>query len=219
MLDYSAPVSDSPTRRGTLEVRALLVASAEQVFTEKGYADAPLDEIARNAGVARSVLYRHFPSKADLFIEAVLQPFVALLDGYGQVWRSQAEHPWDDDRFMRTLVALIYDSCAAHADVLRRVSAAAKDFEPATRNELVTSINRLIADLVRTVQPESDRRGWVPPESLELSLRLMLGAVASVSVFGDLFLPADPSTRPGRDAIIDHVARLYLHGAQMTGET
>ena len=44
---------------------ARLITAATAAFTEKG-ADAPLEDIARRAGVGIGTLYRHFPSRLDL---------------------------------------------------------------------------------------------------------------------------------------------------------
>jgi AcrR family transcriptional regulator len=45
--------------------RAKLLAAATAAFAEGG-ADAPLDDIARRAGVGIGTLYRHFPTRVDL---------------------------------------------------------------------------------------------------------------------------------------------------------
>src|SRR6202011_2315042 len=45
--------------------RAHVLAAARDVFVEHG-ADAPLDEIARRAGVGIATLYRRFPDRAAL---------------------------------------------------------------------------------------------------------------------------------------------------------
>lgn len=55
-----------------------IVEVARQVFREKGY-DAPLDEIAKRAGVGAGTLYRHFPTK-DALIDAVMQAWVDSVD-------------------------------------------------------------------------------------------------------------------------------------------
>jgi AcrR family transcriptional regulator len=51
----------------TLPNYAALVAAAREVFAELG-TDAPLDAIVRRAGVGRGTLYRHFPTREDLFV-------------------------------------------------------------------------------------------------------------------------------------------------------
>jgi AcrR family transcriptional regulator len=57
-----------PPRRGH-ETRARLLRAAVEVLDEGGYAAASVVAIAARAGVATGTLYRHFPSKADLFVE------------------------------------------------------------------------------------------------------------------------------------------------------
>ncbi|MFD3805438.1 TetR/AcrR family transcriptional regulator [Streptomyces sp. NPDC058619] len=57
-----------PVRRDARRNRELLVAAARETFAAQGL-DAPLDEIARRAGVGNATLYRHFPTRADLVEE------------------------------------------------------------------------------------------------------------------------------------------------------
>ncbi|MDQ0600300.1 AcrR family transcriptional regulator [Streptomyces canus] len=58
-------------RRDARRNRELLTEAAHDVFTEHGL-DAPLDVIARRAGVGNATLYRHFPTRAAL-IDAVFR--------------------------------------------------------------------------------------------------------------------------------------------------
>jgi AcrR family transcriptional regulator len=62
-------VEEVPMRADARRNSELLIATAREVFTEKG-AEAPLDEIAKRAGVGAGTLYRHFPTREDL-VEAV----------------------------------------------------------------------------------------------------------------------------------------------------
>lgn len=75
---YPPAQTQSPSSATNRRLRAdarrnheLLVEAARQAFTELG-PDAPLDEIARRAGVGAGTLYRRFPSRIDL-LEAVFQ--------------------------------------------------------------------------------------------------------------------------------------------------
>ena len=70
------------TRERRLEhTRSLLLDAAEEVFAEKGFASATLDDIARTAGYTKGAIYKHFAAKEDLFL--------ALSDRY---WRRYFEN-------------------------------------------------------------------------------------------------------------------------------
>lgn len=79
-------------RADALRNRAALVAAATDVFAEHG-TDAPLDDIARRAGVGNATLYRHFPTRRDLVV-AVYADEVTALCAYGELLLEQ-ECPGD----------------------------------------------------------------------------------------------------------------------------
>jgi len=67
--------------RRLAHTRSLLLDAAEEVFAEKGFASATLDDIARTAGYTKGAIYKHFAAKEDLFL--------ALSDRY---WRRYFEN-------------------------------------------------------------------------------------------------------------------------------
>jgi AcrR family transcriptional regulator len=48
-----------------------LVIATRALFDERGVQDAPIEEIARNVGIARGLIYRVFSSKEELFVLTV----------------------------------------------------------------------------------------------------------------------------------------------------
>jgi AcrR family transcriptional regulator len=48
--------------------RAMVLAAARQVFIDRGYHGATLEQIAESAGFSKGVVYSQFGSKADLFL-------------------------------------------------------------------------------------------------------------------------------------------------------
>jgi AcrR family transcriptional regulator len=70
--------------------REVIAAAATEVFAERGYQGASIEEIARRSGVTPPVVYDHFDSKQDLYRELLERHFADLR----QVW---AENFLGDD--------------------------------------------------------------------------------------------------------------------------
>ena len=100
--------NDSPRKRLSAEARRTrIVDAAMQVFAERGYHAASIDEIARAAGISKPVVYDHFASKADLHLrllaherdrllaltnaasspEDAMEAFFAYVEGHPYAWR------------------------------------------------------------------------------------------------------------------------------------
>ena len=71
-----------PMRADARRSHERLLAAATVAFAENG-ADAPLEDIARRAGVGIGTLYRHFPSRLDLQ-EAVFRTQVSAVCARGE---------------------------------------------------------------------------------------------------------------------------------------
>lgn len=61
------------------ERAALILDAARQVFSDKGFHEASIDEIATLAGVAKGTVYLHFASKEDLLAALVEQQILGFL--------------------------------------------------------------------------------------------------------------------------------------------
>lgn len=207
--------SGTTRRRPTSEVVDLILAAAERVFSNKGYLAATTDEIAADAGVARSVLYRHFNNKADLFQRSVLLPFVEFLQNYSQVWRSQVDQPWSDERLMQTMVALFYDSFETHRDTILTIAVAGDDIDSETNAYLNTELDRFFATMLMISENEIHRRPWMSLDGLDLTIRLTLGSIAASVVLSRLFMPRGAAA-PSREDVIEHITRMTLWGLRLS---
>jgi len=79
----SPPEEGTPAKREQKKAlqRRRILDAAREVFFRDGFAGANLDEVAGIAEVAKGTLYRHFDSKADLY--------VAVLSHNGQVFEQR----------------------------------------------------------------------------------------------------------------------------------
>lgn len=69
-------------RRDAARNRDRIIAAAREVFGEQGL-DAPIEEVARRAGVGIATLYRRFPSRPDLItcaFESKMQEYAAATE-------------------------------------------------------------------------------------------------------------------------------------------
>jgi AcrR family transcriptional regulator len=69
----------SRSRLPANERRTLIVGAALAEFAHRGYEAASMGRIATAAGISRTVLYDHFPSKQALFVELVADQHATLL--------------------------------------------------------------------------------------------------------------------------------------------
>lgn len=77
------------TRERRLEhTRALLIDAAEDVFAEKGFTAATLDDIARAAGYTKGAIYKHFTTKEELFLAVSDRYWRRYFDNFAEVMSS-----------------------------------------------------------------------------------------------------------------------------------
>lgn len=167
-----------PLRADAARNRDKLLAAATRAFGEHGL-DAPLEQIARSAGVSIGTLYAHFPTR-DAFVDAILPAQIAALDDL--VTKALAEpDPWQGfTGFLDGLFALqakdhglsdalarrlplspaALEACRAGFEHAARIIDRAKesgqlrtDFEPVDLAPLVSAMSQLIRE-----SPETWRR-------------------------------------------------------------
>ena len=68
-----------------------LLALANQLFAERGFHGASMDELARRAGVSKPVIYDHFGSKEQLFATCVRRTGEALADQVAEAVHEESD--------------------------------------------------------------------------------------------------------------------------------
>ena len=62
-----------PLRRSKEAVKAASLAAAYELLTESGLSGVSVDEVSRRSGVAKTTIYRYWPSRSALLLEACMQ--------------------------------------------------------------------------------------------------------------------------------------------------
>jgi len=155
--------------------RARLVRAAREVLERGGYGTASVLAIAERAGVSAGAMYRHFPSKAELFVEV----FRAAADGELSALRGATTAERSCAARLEAIVAA-YARRALH----NRRLAWALVYEPVDplvdAERLVYRRNycRGMAALVR----EGIAGGEFPDENPDLTAAAIVGAIAETLV-------------------------------------
>ena len=80
------------TRERRLEhTRSLLLDAAEEVFAEKGFTTATLDDIAHAAGYTKGAIYKHFVTKEDLFLAVNDRYWRRYFDNFAEVMSTASQ--------------------------------------------------------------------------------------------------------------------------------
>src|ERR1035437_5527663 len=92
-----------PQSLDSLEAREKILATASRLFSEQGYENTSLSQVARQAKVSKALIFWHFDSKEKLYRTALrktLEPYFIDVDGLeGLGEREQIER----------LIDLFYD--------------------------------------------------------------------------------------------------------------
>lgn len=98
-------------RRSREDVTERIREAARQLFAERGYAFATTREIARQADVSETLLFRYYGDKASLFDEVVTEPFNRLMEAFVTLHPDPKDRRRDADarRFVRDVFTLFED--------------------------------------------------------------------------------------------------------------
>lgn len=142
------------TRERRVEhTRSLLLDAAEEVFAEKGFTPASLDDIARAAGYTKGAIYKHFATKEDLFLAVSDRYWRRYFDNFAEVMASAKQvGAREFDEIAKRWRALSRDRGAEHAALgheftlylLRNPEA--RERVAAKRSEVVEALAKFIVD-------------------------------------------------------------------------
>lgn len=111
------------------ERRASILAVAKVLFADQGYHGVSIDQIAARLAVSPAVLYRHFPSKQELY-EAVLSEIACKRESYVDV---VVRGPDDFGGMLERMTLMYVESVARDPDYLRMELHAALEGSQAAR--------------------------------------------------------------------------------------
>ena len=158
------------------ETRRRIVAAARALIAKGGYAEAQVAAVASRAGVATGTVYRHFPSKADLFAEVFREASQHEVDA---VTAAAAESSGS----AVGRIAAAVETFARRALLGRRLawSLIAEPVDPAVEAERLV-FRRAYRDAFAAVIEAGVASGELPPQDAELTAAALVGAIGEALV-------------------------------------
>ena len=154
-----------PLRADAARNRQALLSAAQEVMSEQGL-DAPLDEIARRAGVGNATLYRRFPTRTELIVAVCAERMAEHVDA---VEEALAEpDSWEALRHYITAAGALQARDRAIADLVTLDVSSAPEIEQ-LRVRAVRGVETLIkrAKVGRHPPRRLHRRGRAHPAAVE----------------------------------------------------
>ena len=155
--------------------RDRLVRAATAAVEEGGYAAASVAAIAERAGVATGALYRHFPSKADLFVGV----FRSAADDELAAMEAAATRPGSFAERLEAVIATYATSALRN----RRLAWALvyEPVDPVVDAERLAYRRRYCAGMAALLAQGIDA-GAIRDQNVELTAAAVVGAIAEALV-------------------------------------
>ena len=143
-------------RQSRRESRERIILAATELVRRAAYAELSVDAVMREAGLGRTIFYRHFDDLGDLLVRASREAIEELYEAQSKL--GQARPDDDPDAVRRTFQAAV-DVYQRHGPLLRAVAEAAAWDEQIARghvamrgrfDDFAAQSLRGVADLART---------------------------------------------------------------------
>lgn len=200
---------DPPVRRRlTAEARkASILEAARRAFIENGDATGTtIRVIAERAGISEGVIYRHFDSKDQLFIEAVVEPLSTAVDALVAATAVvDRDEPLTPERRVETMQAFYRRLTTALDDVLPLLGLVLFG-DPEIARRFYRDSFSVAMDRLGVAWQEAGARYGRDLESTDVSARAVMGMALIVA------LESHHDERADRDRTIRRVAAGILDG-------
>lgn len=204
-MDSATAAGPASRRRGKALERALLDAAWEEL-AETGYANMTMEGVAKRAGTSKPVLYRRWPSRAELVIAAVQFRMPEVTPG---------SIP-DTGTLRGDLVAVLTVAARWHDGLLRQaLHGVMSDFfrDPQLSASLHADIFGNAAKTMPVILQRAGERGEVDPDRITPRVAMLpfdlfrhevltssapIPAATVTEIIDDVFLPLVRATRSAR---------------------
>ena len=184
------------------ERRAQLLAVARRAFGRSGFHGVSMDEVAKEAGVTKPILYDHFNSKEELYVALLAADAQALEERV----RAALAAPTGNRERIRQSFQAYFDFVDEHAAGFRLFmqESMAGDGDDLFRSQVQEVRDRILGEVSDLIVRES--QGAVPREDADTVALALVGMVETAARHE----PGGPKKR--RQRAVDTLVRLAWRG-------
>jgi len=192
------------------ETRERIVSAALDQLAEGGYASANVQAVALRAGIATGSVYRHFPSKGELFAEVFRRASQRELDVVREVAEGELGRPARE----RIAAGLEAFARRALAEPVRAYALIAEPVDPAIEAERLV-FRRGYRDVLVEVLEQGIDSGELAPHDTRTVAAALVGA------FGEALVgPLSPVTANGAgEALIATLTTFCMNAIPQSSRT
>ncbi|MEZ0396778.1 MAG: TetR/AcrR family transcriptional regulator [Anaerolineales bacterium] len=194
---------DEPSLSKGERTRRAILEAAYALFIEQGYTATSMRQIAERTGLALGGIYNHFPNKAAIFSELILDRHP-----YRQVLPVLRDAPADDpETFVRAAAQAIIAELGRRPDFIKLMFIEIVEFNGRNMPKIMTHILPEVLPLIQRFNAQLGLLRDIPPAIL---FRAFLGLFFSYYMT-ELMIAGTPfaSTQPHA---LDHFVDIFLHG-------
>jgi len=207
-LAAEAAAERAPDRRRVSqdERRAAILEAALDVFSERGFAAARLDDVAQKAGVAKGTLYLYFPDKEALFEELLRGLANPILERFAALSADQTIPA--GVMLERILEVFASQVIGTKRERLVRLIIAEGPRFPRIAEFYHHEVISKGREIIRTIAARGYERGELPSDALVKFPQLFFAPLLTAIVWRSLFSEFDP---------LDVSGMIESHRKQMLG--
>ncbi len=207
----SPTLTATPRRKPVRKTHQRILDAAIRVFSDRGYHDATMDEIANTAGVAKGTLYYNFPSKTGLFVALVSEG----MDGFLNTLNQEAVSELHFHDHFRRLIRVHLDVLIEHIELLTiALNPTVYGFDASTVAVVQEAWTRYLEFLAQQLR-KGQEQGYIRAGEPMLMAHEVLGVLGGVLRYyvsmasGDM----EGSNRPFRlEWLSEEILRLFSQG-------
>ena len=152
---------------------------ARKLFYEKGYYRTTMDDIAKEAGVAKGTVYLYFNSKVELLLTIIETEHVNLLDFLQNLTKRKDLDPREKlSRFIDRMWDILYS--ARHMLAMSEIAQRRIIFEEGFKDMYMTRVMPLRKAIImnlKSIFEEGVKKGQFRPVNSEFAVRWMIFSI------------------------------------------